>query len=245
MPGMSREADPSRSPLSAQAPATGSGGPELPALAPFLPMDPAPAPHWAAEWQARIEPTLHPATPAPLATLAAEPAPPVPQLLIRRQLQLIETYEAAPEPEAVAPTPAADQPPSAPPASGATPAGNQEQAVPDPDRAELLRELEVTRSELAELSLLVEELPAIFESKFRQRLEPILAEQSRLLADNELLRQQLQALPGSAIAARPLLLPEVVQSPPRRRRRRSGGLSGAFRRAFGLSDRDDGRTRAA
>ena len=247
MPGVPRKAEP----------------PQLPAFAPFSPEDPAPAPHWSVGVQARAETFLQPATPAPLATLSVEPATPVPPLLIRRQLQLIETYEAAPEPASpeVSAAPAQASPPAGStaaeqpasgnaasatsPAGGPTPGGSAELAVPDPDRAALLHELEVTRSELAELSQLVEELPAIFESKFRQRLEPILVERSRLLADNEQLRQQLQALPGSAIGARRLLLPEVAEGTPPPSRRRSRGLGGMVRRAFGLSDRDDGRTTAA
>lgn len=253
--------------------------------------DPAPLPNWSELWAVRASSPVQPATPAPIVAASPSRPSPVPPLLIRRQLQLIETYEAHPGREASPQLPpiglhsagmaAASPAPmevaadaiasshisgSAPangamqPGSSATngsaetdgaakavvPAALVDPATADPDRAELLRELEVTRSELAELSQLVEELPAIFERKFRQRLEPILEEQQRLQADNSRLRQQLEALPGSGDLGRPLLLPHLREpggAPGRRRQAR--GLGGIFRRAFGLSDRDDGRTTAA
>lgn len=255
--------------------------------------DPAPLPNWSELWAVRASSPVQPATPAPIVAASPPRPSPVPPLLIRRQLQLIETYEAHPGTEAspqlppiglhsagmaeASPAPmeiAADAIASAHYASEASastigamqaggsatngdaetpeiskavaPSAQVEPAPAEPDRAELLHELEVTRSELAELSQLVEELPAIFERKFRQRLEPILEEQQRLQADNSRLRQQLEALPGSGGQGRPLLLPALGApggAPVPRRQAR--GLGGIFRRAFGLSDRDDGRTTAA
>ena len=210
---------------------------------------------------------VQPATPAPIVAATAARAVQVPPLLIRRQLQLIETYETLPGVSSVVQPEPTELPieisaevrgssqTSAPAeaserieASGAaeaiaTPAA-VEPAPAEPDRAELLRELEVTRSELAELSQLVEELPVIFERKFRQRLEPILEEQVRLQADNTRLRQQLEALPGGG-QNRPLLLPTLAEGGSAAPRRRARGLGGMLQRAFGLSDRDDGRTTAA
>lgn len=242
--------------------------------------DPAPLPNWSELWAVRPALPIQPATPAPIVAASPARTTAVPPLLIRRQLQLIETYEAhpgrevspelqpiglhsagmaeanpAPHEEACGPgeaaassTMASTAMASTPIASTTTPAAEMvEPAVGEPDRAELLRELEVTRSELAELSQLVEELPTIFERKFRQRLEPILEEQHRLQADNTRLRQQLEALPGSGGLGRPLLLPSLSEADgaPASRRQARGGLGGIFRRAFGLSDRDDGRTTAA
>lgn len=258
--------------------------------------DPAPLPNWSEPWAVRASSPVLPATPAPIVAASPPRPSPVPPLLIRRQLQLIETYEAHPGREAspqlppiglhsagvaeASPAPmeiAADAIVSSDitahsaseasaPTSGAMQAGGSatnanaetpeiaktvapsaqaEPAAADPEKAELLHELEVTRSELAELSQLVEELPAIFERKFRQRLEPILEEQQRLQADNTRLRQQLEALPGSGGLGRPLLLPHLREPGGAPARRQARGLGGIFRRAFGLSDRDDGRTTAA
>ncbi|MEB3276605.1 MAG: hypothetical protein VKM92_06530 [Cyanobacteriota bacterium] len=54
-----------------------------------------------------------------------------------------------------------------------------------------------TRARIAEMERLLEELPTIFETKFRQRLHPLLEQQQRLLDENNALRQQLLQLHGS------------------------------------------------
>jgi chromosome segregation ATPase len=48
--------------------------------------------------------------------------------------------------------------------------------------------------ELESLHRLLEDLPEIFENKFRQRLQLVLDQQRRLLADNQMLREHLYAL---------------------------------------------------
>lgn len=63
-------------------------------------------------------------------------------------------------------------------------------------REELERELAKTREELQAMQVLLEELPALFEDKFRQRLQPMLEEQQRLLDDNVRLRQRLLQIPN-------------------------------------------------
>ena len=64
-----------------------------------------------------------------------------------------------------------------------------------------------TRERIAAMEALLEELPAIFEAKFRQRLQPLLEQQQRLLSENADLRQQLLLLQGSeAVSRRPRLL---------------------------------------
>ena len=235
--------------------------------------DPAPLPNWSEVWAVRGSSPVQPATPAPIVAATAGRAVQVPPLLIRRQLQLIETYETLPGVSSVVQQETTELPieisaevrgssqtsapaePSEPvEVSGAAEAtatvgaiaapAAVEPAPAEPDRAELLRELEVTRSELAELSQLVEELPVIFESKFRQRLESILEEQVRLQADNARLRQQLEALPAGG-QGRALLLPALAEGGRAGRRRQARGLGGILQRAFGFSDRDDGRTTAA
>ncbi len=55
---------------------------------------------------------------------------------------------------------------------------------------------------------LLEDLPALFETKFQQRLEPLLQQQQRLLEDNAMLRQQLlQLQPSPEPSKLRLLLP--------------------------------------
>lgn len=54
-----------------------------------------------------------------------------------------------------------------------------------------------TRERIAAMESLLEELPALFEARFRERLAPILQQQRQLLNDNAALRQQLQQLQGS------------------------------------------------
>jgi len=76
----------------------------------------------------------------------------------------------------------------------------------------LTKELETAQAELHSLHELLEEIPEIFERKFEQRLQP-------LLAENQALRQQLRQLkPADPAPRRPRLL-----SPPR-----------VIRQAFGL-----------
>ena len=74
-------------------------------------------------------------------------------------------------------------------------------------------ELEVAaaRAEAAALHEMLEDLPEIFERKFRQRLQSTLEQQQRLLADNQALREQVYTLTPAApaVETRPsrLLLP--------------------------------------
>ncbi len=56
------------------------------------------------------------------------------------------------------------------------------------------RKLAEARLQIAELEALLEEIPAIFERKFEQRLQPLLERQERLQDDNADLRQQIHQL---------------------------------------------------
>lgn len=58
-------------------------------------------------------------------------------------------------------------------------------------QSELEQELAKTREELQAMQALLEDLPGLFEDKFRQRLQPMLDQQQRLLSDNANLRQHL------------------------------------------------------
>jgi hypothetical protein len=65
---------------------------------------------------------------------------------------------------------------------------------PSPALRRLQRELEAAHAEARSLRELLEELPAILERKFRQRLQVLLCEQRQLEQDNALLQQHLLTL---------------------------------------------------
>jgi uncharacterized protein YhaN len=93
---------------------------------------------------------------------------------------------------------------------------------------ELEQELAKTREELQAMQALLEDLPSLFEDKFRQRLQPMLDQQQRLLSDNANLRQHLlQLQPGSDTSTQGLLLPQQEPARPRLRQ--------ALLHAFGFS----------
>ena len=109
---------------------------------------------------------------------------------------------------------------------------------PDPSQIEpdtlglsaqqLERELARTREELQAMQALLEDLPSVFENKFRQRLQPLLEQQQRLLSENTMLRQHLHQLQtGVGTGPQPVLLPQQQERPRLRR---------ALRHAFGLAD---------
>jgi hypothetical protein len=79
-------------------------------------------------------------------------------------------------------------------------------------------ELAAARDEATALHEMLEDLPEIFERKFRQRLQSILEQQQRLLADNQSLKEQLYTLApaSSGVETRPsrLLLPSSQPSMP-------------------------------
>ena len=130
-------------------------------------------------------------------------------------------------------------------------------AVRSARELELERELEAARAEAQALHEMLEDLPEIFERKFRQRVQGLMGEQQRLLADNQMLRDRLYALtPATSTMRRGSIaaLPgRGTEELPRK------GLRHALREALGglrgpgsgphppapLSDRDDGRTTAA
>jgi hypothetical protein len=95
----------------------------------------------------------------------------------------------------------------------------------------LERELAEVQEEVGALEELLEELPAIFERKFQQRLVAVLEERRRLEADNRALRSQLRALaPGAADV--PLqrlhgLLPPGSLGSPLQLERQEGGSGAA------------------
>lgn len=101
--------------------------------------------------------------------------------------------------------------------------------------SDLDSELQAAREELHALHELLEELPAIFERKFQQRLKVALHDQRRLLGENQELRRSLTALPPGASmpAASPpprLLLPPSLE--------RASSLGQTLRQVLGRG-RDD------
>jgi len=107
-----------------------------------------------------------------------------------------------------------------------TPAAEAPPEAPSPRELRAVeRELATALAELTSLNELLEDIPEIFERKFQQRLQP-------LLAENQALRHQvlqLQSSPTNVKAAE--LLPPVKPSRAERPR-----LSQVIRHAFGLKN---------
>lgn len=178
------------------------------------------------------------------------------QAQARRAAQAASVSRPWWEPGAVAPPP----PPPPPFAPGPAPEGSSALALRSARELELERELEAARAEVQALHEMLEDLPEIFERKFRQRVQGLVGEQQRLLADNQVLRDRLYALtPATATVRRGSIaaLPGRGPIEPERRglrhalREALGGLRGPGKAGGGaqapvpLSDRDDGRTTAA
>lgn len=108
------------------------------------------------------------------------------------------------------PTPGLWQPASSaavplPVALPVPPAPATESTLVVAQRQRLELELEAARAEVAALHEMLEDLPEIFERKFRQRVQGLLEEQQRLLNDNQLLRDRLYALTPATPTAPPAL----------------------------------------
>lgn len=92
---------------------------------------------------------------------------------------------------------------------------------PSPALRRLQRELAAAHAEARSMRELLEELPAILERKFQQRLQALLQEQRQLERDNALLQQQLLTLLGAGepVLASPLLpaAPPSCEGDPRAR----------------------------
>ena len=76
---------------------------------------------------------------------------------------------------------------------------------------ELEQELAKTREELQAMQALLEDLPSLFEDKFRQCLQPMLEQQQRLLEDNADLRHHLlQLQPGAEAGRQQVFIPRLT-----------------------------------
>lgn len=116
------------------------------------------------------------------------------------------------EAHSTTPTPTAAPAPPPPPPVAAEPAATMS-AVERARIQQLEQELAAARDEASALHEMLEDLPEIFERKFRQRLHGILEQQQLLLSDNQALHERLHALQpaGSDPESRtPLLLPAAT-----------------------------------
>jgi hypothetical protein len=137
-------------------------------------------------------------------TSAWSPPPPPPPLNFSH-LRVVASGDGTPqpgiwsmassEPEDV---PLQDQPASPPPSSS----GEEALRI-----RQLEQELAAARDESEALHQMLEDLPEIFERKFRQRLQAVLEHQQHLLADNQALRDRLFALGPATPVERPRLPP--------------------------------------
>ena len=74
------------------------------------------------------------------------------------------------------------------------------------DRDLQLAALNEIRQRIEVLEALLKELPELFETRFRERLQPLLDQQQRLLNDNDDLRRQVLLLRGTRSSRSPLRL---------------------------------------
>ena len=92
------------------------------------------------------------------------------------------------------------------------PSSSLPQPAPSPALRRLQRELAASLAEARSLRELLDELPAILERKFQQRLFALLSEQRQLEQDNAWLQEQLVSVlyGGSQAALAPSTLPVAV-----------------------------------
>lgn len=131
--------------------------------------------------------------------------------------------------------------------AGAAPLRTEVLVFADVPRIQHLeQQLEALREEAATLHELLEDLPEIYERKFRQRLQGVLEQQQLLLEDNHLLREQLTALlplvaeagerqAPQLPAAAPTDLASASGAPPRRSLLQALGRLGSGRGSGGSS----------
>jgi len=150
--------------------------------------------------------------------------PPPPPKPAERKLHLVappQTLEPTAESAVAAPASTTPQPESQS-VEGPTPtSGNRTVGEADPSLAlttrRLERELAEVQEEVEALQEMLQELPTIFERKFRQSLSKVLDQQHRLEADNNGLRRKLLAIaPGSELDSLPRrphgLLPPALRT---------------------------------
>ena len=149
--------------------------------------------------------------------------PPPPPRPAERKLHLVpppQTLEPSAESPVAAPASAAAQPEPLSVEAPTPTSGNRTAAEADPSLAvatrRLERELAEVQEEVEALQEMLQELPTIFERKFRQGLSKVLDQQHRLEADNNGLRRKLLTIaPGIDLDSLPLrphgLLPPALR----------------------------------
>lgn len=89
----------------------------------------------------------------------------------------------------------------------------------DREAADLRQELETTRERIALYGRLIEDLPDIYEEKFRERVDPLLEQNRQLAEEGRKLREEVGRLPGGAASGTPrAALPPAAENrrePPR------------------------------
>ncbi len=96
----------------------------------------------------------------------------------------------------------------------------QEEATGGDDReaADLRQELETTRERIALYGKLIEDLPGIYEDKFRDRVDPLLERNRQLAEEGRKLREEVTRLPGGSAPTVRAALPPAAKGhrePPR------------------------------
>jgi hypothetical protein len=88
----------------------------------------------------------------------------------------------------------------------------EESGPPEVESIEALeRELDLARTELAEYQALIDELPAIYQTKFRHQVQGLAQDIKRLLDERRALQSQVDGAPPSAPPHRPALPPVVLK----------------------------------
>jgi len=137
--------------------------------------------------------------------------PPPPPPLNFAHLRVVASGDTTPE---SGPGPlASDGPAGGPhhdaPASPPPPPGEDALRIRqlEQELSEARNQAEALQDEAEALHQMLEDLPEIFERKFRQRLQAVLEHQQHLIADNQALRDRLFALGPAAPVERPQLPP--------------------------------------
>jgi len=73
----------------------------------------------------------------------------------------------------------------------------------DREAADLRQELETTRERIALYGRLIEDLPGIYEEKFRERVDPLLEQNRHLAEEGRKLREEVACLPGGTASSVP------------------------------------------
>ena len=125
-------------------------------------------------------------------------------------------------------SPNAGSPANDPTAGGDSLKGQGSAEHPARTIEQLEQELEAARDEINALHQMLEDLPEIFERKFRQRQWAFLDHHEHLLADNKALRERLYSLPPSQQHISPLTRPALPRAHQSQRQRLGNLIRGVL-----------------